>query len=87
MCCAGTDAEQSGEVLRLCDKDNDNSVSYQHTVYMLLFFTHLCGAMYLWCFILFSSQRGYVEVDWSSSDQTTVHRVGHGGKVKPAWTY
>ena len=33
VCCAGTDAEQSGEVLRLCDKDNDNSVSYQHSIY------------------------------------------------------
>ena len=42
VCCAGTDAEQSGEVLRLCDKDNDNSVSYQHTVYMRFFSLPIC---------------------------------------------
>ena len=53
MCCAGTDAEQSGEVLRLCDKDNDNSVSYQHTV-------HTCASFlypFAWCYVIFLPER------------------------------
>lgn len=85
----GTEAsEKGGEVIQVCGKDGDNTVSFPSFPLPLRIF-HLCmytGTTYTCtcictCF-LFLSQRAFVEVQWAESEQQTIHMVGHEGKVR-----